>query len=120
MRTATRTAAFPVHYAPPYAASHADLPYQPYGAAAPAYMPQPAYGAQPRGFAPPPGPPPMGAAASNDALPGYGYGAGAKHAEDEKKDDPFADFEEVPRSGAGAERDVTSRPAPGGRSRFEV
>jgi hypothetical protein len=107
MRSATRTEAYPVHYAPPYAAggpgafaSQPDLPYGAgYGMAPPAQG-GPYGGATPRGYAPPAGPPPP-AAASADGLPGYGYGAGAGD-KDDRKDDPFADFEEVPKSNAGA------------------
>jgi hypothetical protein len=79
----------------------------------------PPAGPPPSGFAPPPGPPPMGA--------GYGYGAGSSQNPfaDQKeikmgpdtKDDPFADFERIP----NAERDIVgTRPAPGGRERFDV
>jgi hypothetical protein len=52
----------------------------------------------PQTYAPPPGAPPA------DKRPGYGL--------DEDKENPFADFDER------TERDVTSRPAPGGQSTF--
>ncbi|KAJ6463967.1 hypothetical protein C8R45DRAFT_1024791 [Mycena sanguinolenta] len=58
------------------------------------------YGGQ-QTYAPPPGAPPA-------AKPGYG--GEASYGED--KENPFADFDER------TERDVTSRPAPGGRSSF--
>ncbi|KAL1679326.1 hypothetical protein EV122DRAFT_289695 [Schizophyllum commune] len=109
------------HYAPPYNAS---VPGLGYGYGQPAYG-QPAYG-QPM-YAPPAGPPPgflgpdkgFGGAAEHDdpfEPPKYsGEGRRSADAKDGEWDygvrdakDPFAD----------GERDVTSRPGPGGRDAF--
>jgi disulfide bond formation protein DsbB len=81
---------YPSHYNPPYNAS----------------VPNLGYGApQPQMYAPPPGmpPPPQSKPLAFDAEVGYGA---------DDKENPFADFDER------TERDVTSRPAPGGREAF--
>jgi len=75
------------------------------GYAAPYANPNPIY-------APPPGaPPPRGLDANKP--PGYTGGDGAVGYGQDDKQNPFADFDER------VERDVTSRPAPGGRSTFD-
>jgi len=99
-RAPSRFNAYPMH-SQPYNASVPNLGYNaPYGAAP--------YGAPQQTYAPPPGAPP----ASRDmGKPGYGgepgYGV-------DDKENPFADFDER------TERDVTSRPAPGGQNSFNV
>ncbi|KAJ7016709.1 hypothetical protein C8F04DRAFT_1018751 [Mycena alexandri] len=91
-------AAFPSYNQQPYNASVPNLGYgAPYG------------GPPQQQYAPPPGVPPM----AGGKPPGYGRSdveAGAGYGND--KENPFADFDER------TERDVTSRPAPGGRDRF--
>lgn len=90
-----------------YNAPYGAQPYQPY----PQY-PQPQGG----GFAPPPGPPP------NMQKPeehiGADGNAGATYAN--SKENPFADFDEPagPPPATAYERDVTSRPGPGGKDTF--
>ncbi|RDB17212.1 hypothetical protein Hypma_001867 [Hypsizygus marmoreus] len=98
-----RMGAFPSHYNPPYNASVPNLPY--------GYNAGPYSGYQ--GYAPPAGPPPV----HDDpfAPPGYihgderGKGFGGDDKDKDQKD-PFADY--------GEERDVTSRPGPGGSENF--
>lgn len=107
----------PSHYNPPYNASVPNLGYEynmPYaGGPAPGqqgYQPYPAY-------APPAGPPPQHDDYDGKP-PGYVGGdgkAGATYGA-EKADDPFADFDGPSRP---EERDVTSRPGPGGRETFQ-
>jgi len=89
--------AYPMH-SQPYNASVPNLGYNaPYGAAP--------YGGQQQTYAPPPGAPPTKPGYGGEA--GYGVGAGV-----DDKENPFADFDER------TERDVTSRPAPGGQNTF--
>ncbi|TDL27908.1 hypothetical protein BD410DRAFT_761125 [Rickenella mellea] len=93
----------PTHYAPPYGGYSGSLPELSYGAPA---------------FAPPPGPPPAEFDESTKP-PGYSNGKSGGYEfggtpEDDKKD-PFADFENN-----HTERDVTSRPAPGGNEGFRI
>lgn len=91
----------PPHYNPPYNTSVPNLGY--------AY-PAPSQ----QQYAPPPGPPPQFQGPFDDrySVKAPGYGVGYADAKDmDKKDDPFADFE-------AGERDVTSRPGPGGRDTF--
>ncbi|KAF7366755.1 DBR1 domain-containing protein [Mycena sanguinolenta] len=83
--------AYPMH-SQPYNDSNMSVPNLGYNAP---------YGGQ-QTYAPPPGAPPAGKP---------GYGGGASYGED--KENPFADFDER------TERDVTSRPAPGGQSTFD-
>ncbi|KAK7442059.1 hypothetical protein VKT23_016334 [Stygiomarasmius scandens] len=108
---------YPQHYAPPYDGSVPPLGYQ-YGQPPQGQPPygQAPYGQAPYGaYAPPPGPPP--------GVPGYEAGADGKPAYGgDDKENPFADFDE-PANGYRArspdeERDVTSRPGPGGRDTF--
>lgn len=118
-----RRGAFPTHYDPPYNASVPNLGYDaPYTSSG--------------GYAPPPGPPPQGHLDEQFAppyehgdgkLPGYGAGFGDDMKDMDTKDskeDPFSDFD-GPSAPAAArmpevERDVTSRPGPGGRDTFSV
>ncbi|KAJ7764592.1 hypothetical protein DFH07DRAFT_811755 [Mycena maculata] len=91
---------YPSHYNPPYNASVPNLGYA-YGA-----PPPPMYG-------PPPGaPPPRDATFSppQGKPPGFDEGVVGYGVDD--KENPFADFDER------TERDVTSRPVPGGRDAF--
>ncbi|KAJ7829428.1 hypothetical protein B0H14DRAFT_3465752 [Mycena olivaceomarginata] len=89
--------AYPMH-AQPYNASVPNLGYNaPYGAAP--------YG-PPQSYAPPPGAPPASRDMSKPAYGGEQVGYGGE----DDKENPFADFDER------TERDVTSRPAPGGQS----
>jgi len=81
---------YPAHYNPPYNASVPNLGY--------------GYPAPPQTYAPPPGAPPAAKPAYGAEAPGYGT---------DDKENPFADFDER------TERDVTSRPAPGGRDTFQ-
>ncbi|THU85833.1 hypothetical protein K435DRAFT_843105 [Dendrothele bispora CBS 962.96] len=108
---------YPQHYNPPYDGSVPPLGYQ-YG---PPPNGQPPYGQPPYGgYAPPPGPPPghqgydVGTGGKPPGFSGadgnVGYGV-------DDKENPFADFDE-PAHGPGEERDVTSRPGPGGRDTF--
>ncbi|KAJ6613612.1 hypothetical protein B0H10DRAFT_218179 [Mycena sp. CBHHK59/15] len=103
---------FPSHYNPPYNASVPNLGYgynAPYAGAP--YAGAPYTGGQT--YAPPPGPPPprdAPFAPPESKPPGY-TGSGAGYGADDKEN-PFADFDER------EERDVTSRPAPGGRDTF--
>jgi hypothetical protein len=97
---------FPTQYNSPYNASVPNLGYgynAPYNGAPQTYAPPP--GAPPTTrdapFAPP-GPKAPGYTGSDETL-GYGQ---------DDKENPFADFDER------TERDVTSRPAPGGRDTF--
>lgn len=107
--------AFPSHYNQPYNVSVPNLGYgynMPYaGGPPPDQQPYQAY-------APPAGPPP-----NHDDYeeynkpPGYTGAdgkAGANYMGDKEKENPFADFDDM----AHDERDVTSRPGPGGRDRF--
>lgn len=96
----TQFNAYPMHAQQPYNASVPNLGYNaPYGAAP--------YG-PPQSYAPPPGAPP----ASRDIdKPAYG-GEQVGYGREDDKENPFADFDER------TERDVTSRPAPGGQSTF--
>jgi len=94
----SRFNAYPMHnQQQPYNASVPNLGYNaPYGAAP--------YGAPPQQtYAPPPGAPPTTKQPGYGGEPGYGV---------DDKENPFADFDER------TERDVTSRPAPGGQSSF--
>ncbi|KAJ7016705.1 hypothetical protein C8F04DRAFT_1244782 [Mycena alexandri] len=79
---------------------------QPYNASVPNLGYGAPYGGPPQQqYAPPPGGKSPGYSPSDvEAGAGYGYG--------DDKENPFADFDER------TERDVTSRPAPGGRHRF--
>ncbi|KAG6840160.1 hypothetical protein C0991_008507 [Blastosporella zonata] len=91
-----RAGGFPTHYNPPYNASVPNLPYH----------------AQ---YAPPAGPPP-GHEQDETFVPPYdgkppGYTGGDVKGYDADDKDPFADFER-------GERDVTSRPYPGGPESF--
>lgn len=110
-----RMGAYPSHYTPPYNASVPNLPYgygnhnsgpytgQPY---------QPQYGA-PAG--PPPGHDDPFAPPYEGKPPGYS-GDGKGYGQDDKDGkNPFSDFDG---QGSGEERDVTSRPGPGGRDTF--
>jgi len=103
----------PSHYNPPYNASVPNLGYgynTPYAGGP---SPEHGYQAYPS-YAPPSGPPPTHEGYDGkppDYLGGAGPGYGA-----EKADDPFADFEDGP--SRREERDVTSRPGPGGRETF--
>ncbi|GLB39623.1 hypothetical protein LshimejAT787_0701330 [Lyophyllum shimeji] len=92
--------AFPTHYNPPYDASIPDLSYN--------YGP---YSAQPQ-YAPPAGPPPGHMPPVDDGKP-PGYTGGPAGFDGDAKDgkNPFADF-------GTEERDVTSRPGPGGPETF--
>jgi len=94
-----RLAAFPSYNQQPYNASVPNLGYgAPYG------------GPPQQQYAPPPGVPPM----AGGKPAGYGASdveARAGYGQDDKEN-PFADFDER------TERDVTSRPAPGGRDAF--
>ncbi|KAF7319545.1 DBR1 domain-containing protein [Mycena chlorophos] len=74
------------------------------GYAAPYANPNPIYG-------PPPGPPPPRDGGKPADMPGYGA---------DDKENPFADFDEPAQQPphTAFERDVTSRPAPGGRDTF--
>jgi hypothetical protein len=120
---------YPSHYNPPYDGGVPPLGYnqynnqygqQPYG--------QPPYGQAPYGqYAPPPGPPPQATAANDEGAdgkpPGYAGGDGKPAYGLDDKENPFADFDEPvrphgSRSPDAEERDVTSRPAPGGREGF--
>jgi hypothetical protein len=113
IRTRTETTAYPLAYQSPYAAPPYDgstvhlyaYPPPQQGGFAPPAGPPPGV----QGYAPPAGPPP-----GRSSLPEYGYGAGAgqQPMSKDEKEDPFADSQHVP------ERDVTSRPAPGGPERF--
>lgn len=95
-----RMDAFPSHYNPPYNASVPNLGYNDYSS-------------QPR-YAPPAGAPP--GHEHDDSFvppydgkpPGYAYDGKHDYGMDDNKD-PFSD---------SGERDVTSRPAPGGRDTF--
>ncbi|KAF8064928.1 hypothetical protein FPV67DRAFT_1500778 [Lyophyllum atratum] len=107
-----RTGDFPSHYNPPYNASVPNLSYS-YGRGAPApYSAQPQYAA-PAGA--PPGHDESFVPPYDGKPPGYS-GGDAKGYEVDGKDgkDPFADFE----AGGREERDVTSRPYPGGPEAF--
>jgi len=94
------------HYNPPYNASVPNLPY--------------AYNARPQ-YAPPPGPPP---GHDESFIPPYdankppGYSGDDNGYGDDSKDgkNPFADYDDGP--GLREERDVTSRPYPGGPDSF--
>ncbi|KAG6811444.1 hypothetical protein H0H92_007361 [Tricholoma furcatifolium] len=90
---------FPTHYNPPYDASVPNLPYT--------YSAHPTYG-------PPAGPPPGHEEHDETFVPPYdgkppGYTGGDTKGYDVDGKDPFSDFEE---------RDVTSRPYPGGSESF--
>lgn len=114
-----RMGAFPSHYNPPYNAS---VPNLPYGYNAGPYTGQPYSGApyQHQQYAPPAGPPPDHddpfAPPYDGKPPGY-IGRDGKGFENDGKDnkDPFADFDGP---SAREERDVTSRPGPGGNETF--
>ncbi|KAJ7151372.1 hypothetical protein C8R43DRAFT_487262 [Mycena crocata] len=101
---------YPQHYNPPYNAS---VPNLGYGYNAP-YAGAPYAGGQT--YAPPPGAPPTTRdapfAPPESKPPGYTGGEGAVGYGVDDKENPFADFDER------TERDVTSRPAPGGQSTF--
>ncbi|KAJ7481448.1 hypothetical protein FB451DRAFT_128872 [Mycena latifolia] len=104
----TRLDMYPSHYNPPYNASVPNLGYgynAPYAGAPYGGAPYPAG----QTYAPPPGAPP-----TRDATkpPGYVGGDGAVGYGQDDKENPFADFDER------TERDVTSRPAPGGQDTF--
>ncbi|KAF7329686.1 DBR1 domain-containing protein [Mycena kentingensis (nom. inval.)] len=90
----------PTHYNPAYGAPMPNLGYN-----AP-------YGGPPGGFAPPPGPPPTNRDLGSDASKPPGYAGGQPGYGQDDKENPFADFDER------TERDVTSRPAPGGPTSF--
>ncbi|KAJ7704475.1 hypothetical protein B0H17DRAFT_1039757 [Mycena rosella] len=94
---------YPSHYNPPYNASVPNLGYN---------APNLGYGAPTQAYAPPPGAPPAPRVASETKPPGYAGGDGAVGYGQDDKENPFADFDER------TERDVTSRPAPGGRDTF--
>ncbi|KAF5372565.1 hypothetical protein D9758_005162 [Tetrapyrgos nigripes] len=106
---------YPSHYNPPYEGSVPPLGYN-----------QPPYG----GYAPPPGPPPQATFArdvegADGKPPGYAGGDGSLSYGLDDKENPFADFDEpVKPNGSrrngdyAEERDVTSRPAPGGREGY--
>jgi len=106
---------YPTHYNPTYDASVPNLGYgynAPYAGAP--YAGAPYAGGQT--YAPPPGAPPT----TRDAPfappvgkpPGLVGGDGSVGYGQDDKENPFADFDER------TERDVTSRPAPGGRDTF--
>ncbi|KAJ7130330.1 hypothetical protein C8R44DRAFT_978441 [Mycena epipterygia] len=107
-----RTNNFPSHYNPPYNAS---VPNLGYGYNAP-YAGAPYAGAPPfagrQMYAPPPGAPPPRGAPEENKPQGYLGGEGAMGYGVDDKENPFADFDER------TERDVTSRPAPGGADTF--
>ncbi|KAJ7591247.1 hypothetical protein C8J56DRAFT_557847 [Mycena floridula] len=104
-----RFGAPPSHYNPPY---NAAVPNLGYGYSMP-YSGGPTEGYNVGNqYAPPPGPPPA-AREGHDAKPPDYLGGQAGYGND-KPDDPFADFEDTGRQ----ERDVTSRPGPGGRETF--
>ncbi|KAG6918295.1 hypothetical protein DXG01_015387 [Tephrocybe rancida] len=95
---------FPSHYNPPYDASVPNLSYQ--------------YNARPQ-YAPPAGPPP-GHGQDETFVPPYdgkppGYMGGDSKGYDDDSKDPFADFDGP---NTREERDVTSRPYPGGAESF--
>ncbi|KAJ6590931.1 hypothetical protein DFH09DRAFT_190383 [Mycena vulgaris] len=107
----TRLNNYPSHYNPPYNAS---VPNLGYGYNAP-YAGAP-YAGGPQTYAPPPGAPPTTRdapfAPPETKPPGYTGGDGAVGYGVDDKENPFADFDER------TERDVTSRPAPGGQNTF--
>jgi len=105
-----RIGAFPSHYNPPYNASVPNLSYS--------YSAGP-YSGQPQ-YAPPPGPPPTHDEAFvppyDGKPPGYTGGTVKGFDADDKDDkNPFADFDGP---NTREERDVTSRPYPGGPESF--
>jgi len=134
IRTPAGNAAYPSHYNPPYNAPVPNLGYN---------YPTNSGG----GYAPPPGPPPgakgleegrdegFRAPAYDDDedkdwkdhhdAPGYGHGLGLN---DDKKsktgsgdnENPFEDFDGPVGERFGEERDVTSRPRPGGSESFRL
>lgn len=122
---------YPSHYNPAYDGSVPPLGYNqyqnPYGQQQ--QQQQPPYG----GYAPPPGPPPPQGFGGYDASvardvegadgkpPGYAGGDGKPGYGLDDKENPFADFDEPARPNGSRgleERDVTSRPGPGGRDTF--
>jgi len=113
-----RMGAYPSHYTQPYNASVPNLAYN-YGNNSGSYTGQPYYGQQQ--YAPPAGAP-LGhddpfAPPYEGKPPGYVGGDGKGYGDGDDKDskDPFSDFDG---QGPREERDVTSRPAPGGRDTF--
>jgi len=103
-----RVGAYPSHYNPPYNAS---VPNLPYGYNSGPYTGQPYYSNQSR-YAPPAGPPP---GHDDPFAPPPGYtGNGKDYGDDKDSKDPFSEFDGQSRE----ERDVTSRPGPGGRDTF--
>lgn len=99
-RVPTSGFAAPSHYNPPY--YNTSVPNLSYGYSG---------SAQQGYYAPPPGPPP-----NFEGKPPDYSGGGVALRGAEKADDPFADFESGP--SRQEERDITSRPAPGGREIF--
>ncbi|KAG9226960.1 hypothetical protein CCMSSC00406_0003367 [Pleurotus cornucopiae] len=95
-----RAAGYPTYYNPPYNASA---------------VPNLGYSQPPQQYPPPPGPPPQHRDETfvppyDGKPPGYGAGdSGDFIGGKDDKENPFADFDE---------RDVTSRPGPGGRDAF--